>query len=202
VRPVPNRFGGAKVAGAMPRQVVSVPRRTPEAGALSTRAVGSYIPRLTRKAFEKYGFSAAALITDWVAIVGADLARCAEPERLKWPTGVQIYDETDNEARGRPGATLVLRVDPARALDIQYKARQIIDRINAYFGYSAVSTLRLVQGQLGITANTRPKPAESKTPEVPELADIADAALRGALQRMAHGIVMRGEHRRISRSAR
>jgi hypothetical protein len=34
------------------------------------RAVGAFLPRLTRKAFEKYGFSAATLLTDWPAIVG------------------------------------------------------------------------------------------------------------------------------------
>ena len=38
------------------------------------RTVGSYVPKLTRKAFEKYGFSAATLLTDWALIVGEDIA--------------------------------------------------------------------------------------------------------------------------------
>lgn len=170
---------------------MSVARRAPDLGALATRAVGSYIPRLTRKAFEKYGFSAATLLTDWASIVGADLARCTEPERLKWPTGVGIYDEIESSTRGRPGATLVLRVDPQRALDVQYKSQQVIDRINAYFGYAAVAALRMLQAPLR-PVESRPTVSVARSlPVDAELEAIPDAALRGALQRMAHGIVMR-----------
>ena len=109
------------------------------------KAVGSFVPALTRKAFEKFGFSTAALITDWPAIVGADLARLTTPERLKWPRGA---GHDHDEGSERPGAVLVLRVDPAHALDIEYRSRQILDRINAYFGYRAVAALRLVQAPL------------------------------------------------------
>ena len=47
-----------------PREAVSFTRRRP--GMLfGAKTVGSFLPGLTRKAFEKYGFSAATLITDW-----------------------------------------------------------------------------------------------------------------------------------------
>ena len=110
----------------------------------SAKAVGSFVPQLTRKAFEKYGFSTATLLTDWAVIVGPELAAVCRPERLKWPRQVDAYAAEVDEA-GRPGATLVLRADGAAALTIRYQSRQILDRINAYFGYGAVSELRLVQ---------------------------------------------------------
>ena len=91
-------------------------------GFISARAVGTYVPKLTHKAFEKYGFAAAALITDWAMIVGKDIAAYTAPERLKWPRGVGIRDDVEEGAEGRPGATLIVRVEPARALDVQYKA--------------------------------------------------------------------------------
>ena len=94
-------------------------------GFISARAVGTYVPKLTHKAFEKYGFAAAALITDWAMIVGKDVAAYTAPERLKWPRGVGIGDDVEDGAEGRPGATLIVRVDPARALDVQYKAQQM-----------------------------------------------------------------------------
>lgn len=119
------------------------------------RAVGSYVPKLTRTAFEKYGFSAAALITDWAAIAGAELAAFTRPERLKWPRGVEAYGAVDDGAEGRPGATLMLRVDPARALDVQYRAAQIVERINAYFGYRAVADVKIVQGAVEAAVPTR-----------------------------------------------
>ena len=43
----------------------------------------------------------------------------------------------------------MLRVDGSQALAVQYGARQLIERINAYFGYAAVAELRIVQAPVG-----------------------------------------------------
>lgn len=165
---------------------------------ISAKTVGSFVPRLTRPAFERYGFSAAALITDWDTIVGADIARYTMPERLKWPKRIDWSGaEPGEEDRGRPGATLVLAVTTGRALDVQYKTTQIVDRINAYFGYRAIAELRIVQ-----VAAIKP-PADPSAALVPppssssaarphdELSAIAEAGLRAALERMAQGLVAR-----------
>ena len=153
------------------------------------RAVGSFVPRVTKPAFEKYGFSAAALITDWAEIIGADLARSTAPERLKWPT-LPRGDAGGGPEVGRPGATLLMRVDQGRALDIQYKSRQIIERINAYFGYRAVADLRIIQAPIERRADPRTPPAPPRTvaPPPAEVAAIQDAGLREALARMAAGL--------------
>lgn len=163
---------------------------------VSARVVGAYVPKLTRKAFEKYGFSEASLLTDWPTIVGTEMAGFVAPERLKWPRGVAIREEAEAGAEGRPGAVLVLRVDPARALDVQYKAQQILERINVYFGYRAVSELRIVQAPLAKPA-TAPahqemaKPRSINPAEAPELADIADEQLRDALARLKSWLIGR-----------
>ena len=164
-------------------------------GFLSARAVGTYVPKLTHKAFEKYGFAAAALITDWAMIVGKDIAGYTAPERLKWPRGVGIGDETEHGAEGRPGATLIVRVDPARALDVQYKGQQMIERINGHFGYRAVAELRILQAPLPERAaiaapRTAPPPCAA-----PELAGIADERLRTALANLKSGLMARGQQR-------
>ena len=81
---------------------------------------------------------------------------------------------------------MVLRVEGARALDIQYKRQQILERINAYFGYAAVSDLRLVQAPLQAPAAGagRGRAAAPTRAVVPDLDGIPDAALREALIRM------------------
>jgi hypothetical protein len=157
-------------------------------GGVHARAVGSYIPGLTKSAFAKYGFSAATLLTDWKSIVGADLAQYTEPERLKWPVRGQTPIGEDADDEGRPGATLILRVDAGRALDVQYRARQIVERINAYFGYRAVADLRLLQASI---RKAPPVQAMRKEPAPIALPGVTDSGLRAALERMAHGIVMR-----------
>src|SRR5262249_37539840 len=103
------------------------------------RAVGSYVPRLTQKAMQKFGFSTAALLTAWPAIVGQDLAHHTSPQRLKWPRAPEARRGNDAEGRRRLGATLHLSVDASRALEVEYKGRQIVERINSYFGYCAVA---------------------------------------------------------------
>ena len=158
----------------------------------SARAVGTFVPRLTQKAIEKYGFSAAALITDWATIVGSDLARYTVPQRLKWPRAVEGYSEVEADAAGRPGATLILRVDSARALDVQYKGRQIVERINAYFGYRAISELRLIQAPIEPTVTAKPRevvaPKPRSTAPRADLSNVGDDALKAALERLQRGI--------------
>jgi hypothetical protein len=171
-----------------PREAVSFARK--RAGALyGVKAVGSFVPGLTRKAFEKYGFSAATLITDWRTIAGRELAACTAPERLKWPRNVERGDEDASASRkGRPGATLVLRVEPGHALDVQYGARQVIERINAYFGYAAVAKLRLVQAPVAAEGSAPRAVRQPPEPLTTEVAGVADAGLRQALARLGAGI--------------
>lgn len=106
------------------------------------RAVGSYIPKLAAKAFEKYGFHSAEIMTSWTSVAGEELAAVTAPDRLKWPRAAGAA-----AAEGIPasGATLILRVEAAHALEIQYRSGEIIDRINRYFGYRAVTNLKFVQ---------------------------------------------------------
>lgn len=168
---------------------------------VSAKTVGSFVPRLTKPAFERYGFSAAALLTDWSTIVGADIARYTMPERLKWPKRVEWSGEDVSEAdRGRPGATLFLAVASGRALDVQYKCAQLAERINAYFGYRAVSDIRIVQVPAikpGITNRAAMPAMQAPSPPRPreELATIAEPSLRAALERMAQGLGARKSRR-------
>ena len=106
------------------------------------------------------------------------------------------YGEVDGSGAGRPGATLILRVDPARALDIQYKTAQMIERINVYFGYRAVTDLRILQTPIDAPAASAkpvqpPRPAHPKPQalaSVPALDAVTDDALRAALQKLQAGI--------------
>lgn len=151
------------------------------------KALGSFVPTLTKKAFEKYGFSAAALITDWPAIVGKDLAGQTYPDRLKWPRAPEVSGtDTKPETKGRPGATLFLRVEGPRALEIEYKRAQLAERINAYFGYRAIADIRIVQAPL-----PKPKPPRGvkRTPaDAVPLPSVQDEGLRAALEKLGSGI--------------
>ena len=164
--------------------ITSMRPRTP--GWISAKAVGSFVPGLTKKAFEKFGFSTASLITDWEKIAGAKFAAFTAPQRLKWPQLPGSRDASEGSGT-RPGATLQIKVDPARALEAEYAGAQLIDRINAYFGYRAVAEIRLLQAPIQSATPARPTPraafkAELAVPATIEA--IPDKGLSAALARM------------------
>ena len=147
------------------------------------RAAGSFVPKIAAKAFEKFGFHSAEIMTDWARIIGADIARYTEPERLKWP---RTYSSSETLADGRdarPGGTLILRVDPSHALEIEYKAAEIMDRINRYFGYRAIETLKIIQAPLKKAVPLFAAPATDATPptDVPVDVSVLDDGLKSAL---------------------
>jgi hypothetical protein len=153
------------------------------------KAAGSFVPQITKLAFEKFGFPAAALITDWSKIVGADVAAYTMPERLKWARKIGDSSDGDESGSGRPAATLVLRVDPARALDIDYKTRMLLDRINAFFGYRAVGTLKIVQGMVDAVSSVTGA-APERPASVPMVAPGTDP-LTAALDRLGAQVTRR-----------
>lgn len=120
-----------------------LPPDTRPARGFAARAIGSLVPKLTAQAFSRYGFHSAEILAAWPRIAGAELAAITAPERIRWPRGDTAVDEPAGSA-----ATLVLRTEPAHALDVEYRAPEIIDRINRYFGYRAVAELKIVQAPL------------------------------------------------------
>ena len=133
------------------------------------RSLSSFVPKLTSKAFEKFGFPKSALLMEWAEIAGPDLASFTRPEKLTWPRRPHNdYNQTgqsDGNDMNRRGATLVLRVDGPRAIEVQHSATQIKEQINAYFGYRAVTELRFLQAPITTElprSAIAPKPARKK----------------------------------------
>jgi hypothetical protein len=147
------------------------------------KSVGEFVPALMRPTFEKYGFPAAAILTDWAAIAGSELAAYTAPERLKWPR--KASSDTDG---GGQAATLILRVDGPRALEVEHLRPRLIERINASFGYRAVADIRVLQAPL----TRRDAPKARALPPRPEsiaiFSDVKDDRVREALARIAAGI--------------
>lgn len=127
------------------------------------RAVGSFVSKVTSAAFEKYGFHSAEIMSSWETIVGADLARLTRPETIKWPRGARSPVDAE-EAGPSAGATLIVACDPAFALEVSYRHKEIIDRINRYFGYRAISQLKVHQAPRVESATSPQKSARPNPP--------------------------------------
>jgi len=152
------------------------------------KMVGEFVPALMRPAFEKFGFSASSLLTDWEAIAGREIASYTAPERMKWP---RKTPENKEDAAPK-AATLVLRVAGARALEVEQMRPRLIERINAAFGYRAVSEIRIVQAPLpkaGTAVCQAPK--HRIAAETAPIDHLPDGPLKDAFARMAAGLKAR-----------
>jgi hypothetical protein len=119
--------------------------------------------RLTRTALGKRGFAGAEIIARWPEIVGADLAVFACPLQVKYPKGRNA------------GATLLLRVSSsAAAAMLQLKTPTIVERVNRFFGYAAVSRLEASHGPL-------PRPPAKVAP-------VPDIVPSEAVERQTEGV--------------
>jgi len=93
------------------------------------------IGRLTAAAaqpvFRRLGFEDAFIFEHWTEIIGPELAAHVTPQKL-------------SRARAGQPRTLTLAAPGPLSLELQHRSPQILERINAFYGYRAVGRLRIV----------------------------------------------------------
>jgi hypothetical protein len=128
------------------------------------KAVGAFVPKVTAAVFQKFGFHSAEILSSWETIVGPELARLTRPQSIKWPRGSASQAEDSETAGQRAGATLIVATDPAFALDVSYRHKEIVDRINRYFGYRAIGQIKVYQAARPETSAAPPTAASKPKP--------------------------------------
>jgi len=106
------------------------------------------VPKITGQVFRRRGFAETRILTDWPLIIGERLAPHCVPEKLVF------------RGKQRDGGILHLRVHAPLAIEFQHLEPRIIERINTFFGYSAVIGLRLIQGMVKGRIPATPPPDE------------------------------------------
>lgn len=142
-----------------------------------------------RKASEGRGFAVTRLLTHWTEVAGEDLSKMTRPIRISY-------------GRGGIGATLTLLVKGAMAPMIQAELPKLKDRVNAVYGYAAVSRIQLTQtaptgfseGQADFDHSPKAVRAQELPAQAVEKAkaaasDVKDTELRLALSRMGAHII-------------
>lgn len=142
-----------------------------------------------RAAGESRGFAVARLLTHWAEVAGEEMARKTRPVKIGY-------------GKGGMGATLTLLVRAAEAPMVQMALPVLKERVNAVYGYAAISHIHLTQtaatgfaeGQAEFTPAPRaaPKPDPATQALARTTAEgIADPGLRGALEQLAQNILTR-----------
>ncbi|MCX5520016.1 MULTISPECIES: DUF721 domain-containing protein [Kaistia] len=148
------------------------------------RSIGALIGSVIAPVCAKRGFATADLISSWADIVGPRYATTTMPEKITWPRR--------DQAKAPAGATLVIRVDSGMAIYLQHETGVILDRINGFLGFGAVSQLKIVQGVVATPRKATVAPAPlSKADEarvVDTVASVESEGLRQALERLGRGV--------------
>lgn len=156
------------------------------------RQASGLVGRDLRAAAETRGFAVSRLLTHWTEIAGPDLAALCRPVKVSY-------------ARAGLGGTLVLLVRGADAPVAEMRKEEIRARVNACYGYAAISRVRLTQtapqGFGEAPAHFEPAPDRAPDPEVRALAEsaagaIEDEELRTALAALAETVFTRNKRER------
>ena len=150
--------------------------------AVSDLATAILDPVLRRRAGISIG-----LVQSWEEIVGARLARSSRPEKIQWPR--RMGDDDPFEP-----AVLVIACEGAAALHLQHETGEIIGRVNAFLGFSAIGRIRVVQKPMAVPQGTpkpqqRPLSQEEKARLAKTVGEIEDDDLRASLERLGATIV-------------
>ncbi|PXA98985.1 DUF721 domain-containing protein [Nostoc sp. 3335mG] len=160
-----------------PRTTTRQPRPEPKRSNRA-RPVSELLPDVGRAAFRKFGFVQHAVVSRWAEIVGDRYARVSSPESIRFPKGE------------RSEGVLHLVVTGAYAPMMQHIAPEIVDRVNRFFGYTAVGKLQIRHGEVRRRAVTQPLPELKPVPEElgESLRGIADPELKAVLEALASGV--------------
>lgn len=160
-------------------------RRALARAASGARPIGAYAGRALDPAARARGFATTTLLSEWPAVVGADLAQFTMPDRVVWPRRRNENGDEPPQGRRGGGAVLVLRVEGPRAIEVQHRSDQILERVNTYFGYRAVVEMRILQAPVTRQAKVAPSQVPPLDPgALSPSVHIENEGLRAALARL------------------
>ena len=94
------------------------------------RPFGNTLPRGVKGILKKSGYNYSEIISKWNMLVGKDISSCSYPKSIKM-------------TKGDTNGLLVLAVKRGDEINVEYSKKEIINKINSYFGYRLINEIRL-----------------------------------------------------------
>ena len=94
------------------------------------RSFGNTLPRGVKGILKKNGYNYSEIISKWSMLVGKDISSCSYPKSIKM-------------TKGNTNGTLLLTVKRGDEITVEYSKKEIINKINSYFGYQLINEIRL-----------------------------------------------------------
>lgn len=97
------------------------------------KTIKAVINRVVNPIAKKRGIIHGKIILEWEKIVGSQYASYCAPIKIAFRQGYRSY------------GTLHIKVNPSHALLLSHSQDLVIEKVNTFFGYPAVSALRIMQ---------------------------------------------------------
>jgi len=94
------------------------------------RPFGNTLPRGVRGILKKNGYNYSEIVSKWNLLVGNDIAK------LSYPKSIKMKKNSQN-------GVLILAIKRGDEISIEYSKKEIIDKINSYFGYKLINEIKL-----------------------------------------------------------
>ena len=94
------------------------------------RPFSSTVPRGLKKKLRKGGYNFSNIVDNWTKVVGKNIATTCYPNTVKMGKDM------------REG-TVILNVVHGNEVNIEYSKKEIMDKINSFFGYKCIDQIKL-----------------------------------------------------------
>ena len=94
------------------------------------RPFGNTLPRGIRGILRKNGYNYSEIITKWKILIEKDISDFSYPISIKM-------------SKKGSGAILLIGVERGNEITLEYSKKDIISKINSYFGYNFISEIKL-----------------------------------------------------------
>ena len=110
------------------------------------RPFSSSIPKTLKKHLRKGGYNYSNIVDNWTKMVSKKISDSCYPNNIKM----------GNEMKN---GILVLNVIHGKEMEIEYNKKEIIDKINSFFGYNCIDQvkLKIVQEKIKLNKKVFPK---------------------------------------------
>ena len=95
------------------------------------RSFKDTLPKNVKRIINKKGHIYSETLSNWKYLVGDELFKCCYPKKFKSSNKFGV-------------STLVIMVKRGHEVDMEYSKKDILNKMNAYFGYSVVERLKFI----------------------------------------------------------
>ena len=129
------------------------------------------MPHKLKKILKKKGHNFTNIVDNWTKMVGNEISKSCYPNQVK------IGKEMNN-------GTLVLSVVHGKETEIEYSKKEIIDKINSFFGYNYLENIKIETIHKERVAKNIYIQSKKKNKHFKKLENVKDVELKNSLNNL------------------